>query len=400
MNYAGNASYELKKLSLFHKPKGIEQELEIDLSSAFVTLSMYESIFVGTISGSVAIIDSYNLQDILPLYGNERIELEFNTSGSSNIILYSGIIYKISNKNRISEHTSGYILHFISDVAIKSQRLEVNQAYRDTCSNVTKRIFESFGVDKKLEVESTKGIEHFVFGSLSPLEAISLLAKRSYSVSDNCGYYFYEDIEKYNFVSLEYLYQQEPSAQYHYRTKGVYDDVSQRFVEAFSNIQDITVMEENSYLDRLMEGQHGLSSIRFDLFNKQISKLEYNKERFFDRTKSLGDLAYKKEVETSNDDLTIMSYSNDNQFDQQRNVISRMRRVEIETFRAKVIIMGDSSLRVGNTCLCYIPNWNTSQHNLKSMIGEKFLITEIHHMLTQTTYQQTMMIQKESYDIV
>jgi hypothetical protein len=399
--YTGNGQFTLNRATLLYKDQGDDQK-ELDLSYAFVQIDLFESIFEQTMNGAISILDTYNLPDFLPLYGQEYIELEFHTQGNeANPIVYRGVVYKISEKHRLTEHASGYSIYFISELAITSQKLHVQKSFNETPSAITKKIFDTTlkEEDKLLELEETKSVESYVFGALKPLEVISILSKHSYSKAGDIGYVFFEDNLQYNFKPITKLYQQESVSEYKSRNKGLYDDVDQRAQEAFSNIQDLKLLEENSYLDRLMEGQHGATFHKFDLFTKTMSSFKYDRSKEYDETKSLGQYPFKKDIDVSLENKTSLAYGQNSKLLHSEISKGLNSKIELNMIRAELTIFGDSFLRCGQCVDINLPIWNKDQEETGDRLSGKFLISNIHHQISQQEkYTQTIMIQKEAYE--
>jgi hypothetical protein len=399
--YTANGQYAIVEMTLKYKDQ-TDDEKQIDLVNAFVQVDLYESVFEQAMSGSIAIIDSFNLQDVLPLYGEEKITLVFNTAGNDgNPVEYTGTVYKISEKHRVTEHASGYTIHFISTEAINSEKMVVQRSYEDTQSEIVKKIFNRIKASEKmLEVVDTSVVYTYVFGWFNPLQAISILSKESYSKTNDVGYYFYEDNLQFNYKPLQSLYAQEPVIEYKSRNRGMFDNVDQRAEESANTFQDVKILDENSYLDRIMEGQHGVTSYRFDLFSKSLSKTEYDKAKFYNRAKSLGESPYKKELETSYESKGSIVNTSNSPISLDQKTKQKMQRIEISTMRAEVSVFGDSSIRAGVTCIANLPVWNKDQEQTPQTSSGKYLITYVHHQLLSDKYMQTLMIQKDSYETV
>jgi hypothetical protein len=374
---------------------------EIDLIKGFVEVDLYESIFEHTMSGSISIIDTFNLQDLLPLYGDEQIDLIFATQGNDgNPISYSGLVYKVSEKHRISEHSSGYTIYFMSHPAIQSETSIVQRGYEQTPSTIVRKIFDRINPKEvPLRVVDTTSVDKYSFGVVKPFQAISVLLKHSASTQQEIGYVFYQDNKQFNYVPLERLYKQDPVREYISRNKGIHENIDQRVQQAHSTIQDIRMLDENSYLDRISEGQHGSTALRYDLYSKSMERYEYNKEKNFDPEKSIGTKAFKKPMEVSCDSKIALRYDNKSPValsTMQRNVMSK---VELDTIRVEIVVFGDSTLRAGVCLLANLPIWNKDQRSVTDTLSGKFLISEIHHKLTNDDqYLQTMMLQKNAYE--
>lgn len=402
--YQGNGQYDLKRLSIVHRIEGDKQDQELDLSSAYYSINLFESIFDSTMTGYVTVLDTFNLNDTMPLYGNERFELEFATLGNDkNTLAFSGRIYKISEPHRLSEHATGFTIYFCSEELINSHKQHVQTSFNEEVSSVVEKLYGKIKrkeKPKQLSIVPTKHHDKFVFGTINPFDAINILSTYAESKNSEYGYLFYEDNKQFNFVPLEYLYSQDPVIQYTYRQGGAYEDKKNKLNEAFVGIQDIKFLEDNSYLDRAMDGLHGSTSIRLDLYTKDYETYKYTKEDGFKRTKSLGKIPFKKSQESNEavgDFLTKFKVASDPKVPLESSVKTQYKKAEINETRVEITVFGDSNIRAGQVCFSQLPNWNSNQENNKNMIDGDFLITSINHNLTQIDYTQIMMLQKESY---
>lgn len=399
--YKGNGQYVLGKLSLFTKKGDTEEELEWNILPSFVEASLFESLDDVTMSGYVAVIDTFNMTDILPLYGNERVEVEFHTAGNEQSpITYTGYVYKISQKFRVTEHTMGYAVHFSSEAALLSERSLIQRGFKSTVSDAVRIIYDRYlkgSTRKPLNAQQTRGVQTYTLGAVKPLEGISILSRDGRGTDATSGFIFYENNQEYVFRSLQSLYQQEPIARYRTRLAGQYDDVSQRVQEQFESVQDITYNEENSFLDRIVDGLHGSNHHYFDIVTKEIVNNRYVKNEQFDRNKSLGQNPDKKDL-GAGDDVTFLNYSSDNLMLSMDEVNNMMKKIESETFKAEITVFGDSTLKVGDVLEVYFPRLNENQDSISTVYEGKVLIDSIRHTITATKYIQEIGVRKDSYN--
>lgn len=398
--YAGNGQYVIEYVKLLIKDENTDEMMEWNLLPFMVEVSLFEDI-MNPMSGYIAIMDSFNFNELLPLYGNEIFQISFHTAGNeTNKIEYEGRVYKISEKHRITEHTSGYTIRFFSECSLLSKRSFVNSGYRAEPNKIVESIFSRYLRDrstKPLVTQQTKGIGQYTFGTQDPLEAISVISRRTQGTDNTIAFVFYENNQEFRFESIQTMYQREPVASYSNTQSGVYRDVKKRFEEQFESYQDIEIFEENSLLDRLMDGLHGSNHGFFDLKEKSFTNFTYRKNERFDPQKSLGEIPDKKFIEGGQDTQSIKYYSD---FTQQffTEVDSLMKRKESETFKAKVSVFGDSSLKAGDVIYLVVPNWNTDQENIKTMFQGNVLIGSIRHTLTRDHYTQALGVMKDSYE--
>lgn len=400
-NYTASGQYVLSQLMLFTKRGESEQELAWDLSQSYVECSLFESLNDDCMSGYVVVVDSVNLNDFLPLYGYERIELEFYTAGAEqNRIQYTGYVYKVNERIRLSEHSMTYKINFISEEFLKSERTFVQTGYRDNNDKIAYDIYRRFmrgKQNKPFIADQTVGISDYTFGALEPIECINILTRTAVASSGNVGYLFFENNEAFNFVSIQSLYQQEPVARYMNRLAGVYDDVKERSIEQFESIQGIEYLEENSLLDRLNDGLHGSDHVYFDLVTKQTIQHHYRKSDVYDRTKSLGEIPDKKEIADGHDIINL-GYVADNLAQTPYVVDSKMKLIEAGTFRANIMVFGDSKLKAGDVLEVYLPRLYVDQENKRNVFEGKVLISAIRHTITPDEYIQEIEIIKDAYN--
>lgn len=400
-NYNGNGNYILEYCNLYSKDENTDEELVWDLVPHFVEASLFESITSPTMSGYIAVIDAFNANELLPLYGGERIELSFYTAGNEEKpIEYIGYVFKVSPKHRLTEHSTGYKISFCSEASILSKRTFTHMGMTSTISQMVSDIYSNhlLGRTRKLlETSSTKGVLSYTFGATEPLDAISVLSRRASGTDSTVGYLFYENNQTFKFESIQQMYQRDIVASYTNRQAGVYEETSQRNIEQFESIQGINIDEENSFMDRMMDGIHGSNFGHFNLMTKTFTNFHYRKNDDFDPSKSLGSIPDKKFVDDGNDTQSIAYESSDPLiwFDEARGI---MKLIESETFRAKVSVFGDSNLKSGDLIRLSVPNWNVDQENVKTGFDGSVLISSIRHTITPKTYAQVLGVRKDAYE--
>lgn len=400
-SYQSNGQYVLTKLSVFVKSEVDETETEWNLLPSFIECSLFEALNDQTMSGYVAVLDTVNVFDFLPLYGNERIELEFHTAGAEDYAIeYTGYIYKITDRVRVTDQTMGYIIRFCSEASILSERVYTQKGFEDTADNVVKAIYDEFlsgETKKQLTVQPAQEISTYTLGTLHPLDAIAVVINGVTATDGTTGYIFYENNKEYRLDTLQTLYQQEPKNKYTSAHHGKFDDVKNRVAEVFERVQNIVYMDENSFLDRMQDGVHGSDHVYFDLIRKQAVNHHYNRDDEFDKTKSLGDRPTKKKLDDGTDVLYI-SYVNDTLDTTKDLVISRMTKIESESFKATITVFGDSNLKVGDLLDVYFPRLNNNQEEVATAYEGKVLISAIRHTITKDKYMQEIEVIKDAYN--
>lgn len=396
MKYKGHSSYVLDTLELTSN-KGTT-----DLKNIFMSLNLYESMQDTAMSGSIFLADVNHLQDSLPLYGfNETINIVFWTKGNDqNPIEYTGVIYKVSERIRLNEFTSGYQLYFCSKEQFNSKRKYVKRKFSGVISDAVSSIFNQYmKTEKPLSVTGTKGNFEYTFGNLDPLEAIEMMIPKAVSGASDHSYVFFENNKEFVFKPIQELYKQEPVVKYRPQSSGIVSNTTVMYEEQFETYQDFHLLEENSVLDRIQDGLHGSDNYAFDIFSKKyVDTFKYDKTSWFDTSKSLGRESDKQDIPVEDDYVKLDFFSNKDQLALQKDFIdNRMKTRESDIIKARITVFGDSLLKASDVIYAVIPRWNLDHENLPTTIDGNYLIKKINHRLTQTEYTQVLSIARDSY---
>jgi hypothetical protein len=383
-----------------------EHPIVLDISTSFIDISIYESIFTGVMSGAITIVDTYNLIQRYGFGNGEKISLQWNTVGIENSeIFVQGIVYDINGPNKINEHTAGYTLHFSSVEMINSNRKKLFNGYKNTPSFIVSDIFKKIErgyKTKKLDSIGTKNIEEIVLTGNTPLQAIQLLSKRSVSKSGEFGYIFYEDNEKFNFKPIEYLYKQPSQIEYFYRDSAVFNNVDNAHEESFNVVQDFSLDTSNSFSDSLLDGQYGSQWGTLALEDKTLNIYQYDIKKDYSKSKSLGSSPVMLDRNFNSeflDSLNIMYtlYHQQNESSRHKNKMTLLRANNIVF---NIGVFGNSSLKVGTVCNLNVPSFSTDSLGLRKidLLSGKFLISEIKHIITPKSYNQRIQVIKDAFE--
>lgn len=392
--YRDHGQYDLTTLNLVLDVGGLKRK--IDLSQAFITIDVYESMFDHGMSGSVSVLDSFDLSNNLPLVGGETIEIEFNTSGNSNSIKFEASVYKISESHRISDHSSGFMIHFVSDVVLKSQQTWIQSSFNQPISQIVESLYGLISSKKSLQTVPTYGVEPYVFGYERPLDAILRLSKRACSTVGDSGYVWFESNRSFHFEPLSKFYRQSPVANYTNKPRGVYDDEKNRVAESFLSIQGFKDLSENSIVDRAGEGYHGAVFTRWDTKLKVMEVYEYSRVDNYSKLRSIAPEPNKKQIDDNYDQKQVFSLCNQPPGRLSDLAKNHQQKIEINLNRYELNIFGNSSLAVGDIISVEIPNHSSVEQDT---ISDQ-LITQIHHNISNVSYTQTIMVQSQGYNNV
>lgn len=175
------------------------------------SLSIVEDIFSPFITCEINIVDYGKLASAFPLVGEEYITITFSSSNQSETS-YQFVVYRqsyggIAENNKFQTYT----LFGITAERLVDRGISVSKSFRGSYSQIVSQIFSTHfsNLGKPLYTEPSKGLAKFVSPSVSPLSAIELCRKRSFSTDEPfTPYVFFQNQQSYNFCSLNFLFNQ------------------------------------------------------------------------------------------------------------------------------------------------------------------------------------------------
>lgn len=367
---------------------------ENDIVALVLELTLHQSIDAPVMFGSVVIVDA---QDILANFfvsGNEYLRISIDQSSLNNPIERSFRIYKITERSHSNNSAAKYILHFVSQEAIISSTQLLSKAYKDkSASDVVRDILVNIlGVSKINRVEPTTGLHNYVIASKRPLEALQWLAARSYNANPGYAYHSFESRDGFEFVSLQSLFKQKPLRKLIYDIKNSNDEPnsSSDVGKNRGSIENFKILHDFDVLRSTAEGSYSSRLIDVNILSQQFKTSDYT----LMTSENQGLLLNK--YKTINDDLLLKSppayeklqVSTSTTSDQRANEVDkwlmtgRMHRSLLDSYRIKVSIAGDISLRAGDIMEIDVPKFVAADESkeLDEFRSGKYMIADISHV--------------------
>lgn len=177
-------------------------------------VSIQEDLFSPTCSGTVAIMDSVNLHEDLPIIGEETLTISYRDGKSSEIVTRKFSIFAIVDKIKLTDKSYGYTLVFVSPEFISNINTKISRAFTNmTPSRIVQSIMQNdIKTKKPITVESTAASVSYISPNISPFAISYAMVPRSYSVINPVGssYMFFENMRGFNFLPLETLFNRTP----------------------------------------------------------------------------------------------------------------------------------------------------------------------------------------------
>ena len=280
LQYAGE--YDLQTCEIISSA-GVVAEI----SANIVEINMFESIFSSAITGNILFTDTNNLQDNLPLIGQEYISLKIVTPGlesTDRVIDFTEnvfCLYEVGLRQSTGPAAEIVEGRFCSPELLRNERVRVSKSFEDTTDEIVKEVLQNpklINTKKQIFVEKTSGIRKVVSPNYHPFKFIENLARESMSIHDNSPHFlFYENIDGFHFRTIQSLYSQGVGGEYHVGDVGLRENLANETEQNYKRIINFQPASRNNSLADVKGGMLGSTLIMHDIYNKNYkkSKFEY-----------------------------------------------------------------------------------------------------------------------------
>lgn len=282
LRYAGDVNIE--KVDII-TPKGVYQNVR----NQVIQLRVFEDLFSPFITGSVVLKESFDLQSLLPLIGEEFIELKISTPTLDKPISGLFHIYKMNDKINVGDRAVGYELNFISAEALVDSNKRISKVFSGKISDIV-RTFVVDKIDgleskKKFNVENTRNTIKYVSPYWGPIQNLTFLSDNSISENQSPSFLFYENRDGFNFKSLESLYKTKSFQQFvmdkYSRDSFPQGGNSLNILEDYKRVGEIDFIESYDYMDRLSGGMYTSKLISYDSTKKTYTVKNFDIKKKF-----------------------------------------------------------------------------------------------------------------------
>lgn len=167
----------------------------MDLTKAFVTASVYESIFTPGIIADIEVLDTDDQLGKLKISGDETIDFVFRPPGGQTAT-YRFALHSLDDvkSSTGAMKSKQYTLKCVSEEALHAKTNYVQKSYNTQISDIVNDIVSDYLKSKKtVDAEETKGMQKIVIPSLNPYKAIDMVRRRAVNNQNkSSSYVFFE----------------------------------------------------------------------------------------------------------------------------------------------------------------------------------------------------------------
>lgn len=432
---AGDISIE--KLTIFSA-----NNIVLEVADYLLEFNLFEDMYSPTMSGNMVLSDSRNLIFELPIVGEELLLVKFKTPGMEQTIEKMFRVYSVTDRTVARErNTQIYTMHFASVETFIDVNLPLFVGFEGNIVDVVGDIFENYiAFNRNVDTEGTKAEEivyetplrvitepsnkvKFVSPGWTPLKCINWLASRSIPKSSNaCNFLFWESNKSFYFGSVETIFDETYLNQTYIGTYGM--DISNvrdnnygpNIAKEYFIASEVTQVTNNDALKNYSSGFLANRLISLDVFNKKYALYDY------DHTQSYKDYIHSdpKPVPGFATDANAIRnpaaklmfypihpklYDNfpDNVNEKSPQILGNRlsNLLELTNYKLNISVPGRSDVEVGSMMYFSYPKLGRptdgdQYSNEDPFFSGYYLITAIHHRITQKEHRMVMEIVKDS----
>ena len=416
---------EIKKMTIVS-----HNDFELDIFSAYRSLSIYEDLFSPSITARLTLEDVNGILNFLPVIGQETVNISYVTQGLTEAIELEMIVNKITDlENDVGTQT--YNLELVSVDMITNFEQRISEYFEGSSTEIAEKCFQRLESKKTFEFEPSEDKYDEELGviipNMTPMKAISFLCGKAFHEEyKSSSYMFYETSKKYVMKPMEMLIEEEPKNEFNlgsYKNAGVDGkDIVDANVE---NKKAITYkfLSNFSVLDNITNGVFASKVSTVDMLTRNKTDLEHSMWEDHEEYKYLN---YDKDNKSTSGPIFDVSGKGKQymKVDEDTSVRFIVPEVEIKegrpmynqekifrqrlfytnlmnNIKCEMSIYGDSDLVVGDTVNLTLPLFTRVDmgEEWKDNSG-KYLITGIRHILAGDQYTTDLELVKDSFNDV
>ena len=417
IRFAGDVS--IRKLELISS-----SNTKVDITNQLIGIEMYEDMFSPFITMAVSVRESLDFINALPLRGEEILNVEISTptfADRNKVIKDRFYIYKLSDRQLVTERNSAYTIHAISYEALIDLNMKQSKAYSGNVSEIAALFFktEGFSTTKPVNIEPTKNSTKYISNYWSPVKNLNYLATSALNKGNSPSFLFFENRLGFNFVSLDSLYTQNVYQKF-YKDDYVKDTLNdgravkniEREYQRVLEIKTDVTFDSLKYINR---GAYASRLYSYDFVRKKYFAKDYVAINEFTQSNHLNKNALYTGSKPVSPVNLIMNetrhYAAHTGYPDTSNVSFKQRRNHlinvIRSSTIEITVFGRTDYTVGQKVYLQVPkpasihkdssvDTNNKTGTIDGMYSGNYIVTAINHVINRDKHTCVMELSKES----
>ena len=379
-----------------------DQGGSVDIMHKVKHISIFEDMYSPFMSGYLRVVDAHNLINHFPIVGQETVEIKFKTPGfNKDFTTLSMDLHGIDGRTKSNDFKSEiFDLKLISKGFRQSKTRKISKAMTGRISDMISEIASEYLSGSSTTILKTKGDYKFVIPNWEPLRTIEWLAERSLSDSSphNANYMFFERQDGYFFMPMGEMTKVSPKYAYDIVPTAISPnaETSGNVYKQFYNIQDLKIPKSFDRLEELCDSMYSSNLIVHDIVDKDYTVTANTYIKSFEDSSHCEKFPYLPIENRYSSNPSAISYVSTRHTglhddypegqDSEEWLLKRKSTLKsFDTNKIKMVVAGNSSLKVGDMVRVRIPSSEPVKKNdaewYDKNISGKYLITGVRHQI-------------------
>lgn len=386
-----------------------------DLLGSFTDLRITESVHSAKLYGYIALTESQNWIESIPITGHEVIHIELQTPGLSPIKC-AFVVVSVGMKMQQDKH-SAYSLNLISREAYLTLNKRISKVYHGNASELAAKVFfDNFG-NEMLDIDTSDNVIKFISPYWDPMTVINHIARHALYPNAKIktpNYLFYETTRGHKFKSLSTLYNQPNYTTFvsdkHPGRIVSEDGTSSRDISReYGNALSLTFVEAPCVVRDTLTGVLNTNVVGLDIFRKKINISSYNAATDFNKLSHTDSDPLIPLIAHGTAGLYMVKHTYPNLFDGVDDVSDDIYAKtaanlgQLNEYKINMVVHGRTDLEAGMMVFVIMNKFASidmsdvhSAEAYDKMYTGRYLITRIEHAFSQTKHQSTLELIKDS----
>jgi hypothetical protein len=392
---------------------------EYEIKDLVQGVDIYESLASPYIKCELFIADAANMIEIVPIIGQEKINIIIKDLVVGNTINRNFYVSSIQNYIKGNNQASLYILKLVTEEYMMNSLTLVSQAFTGQINKSIELILNNYLNSKTKVSESTNGDYKLIVPNWNPYKAIDWLVRRA-STASGYPFCFYETFKDgLYFESYETLFNKPVFNKYTHRSNNTAKDDANQEGAMLRTALRYDISEVSNTGKNILRGAFGQSLHIIDHASKSYNLVKYDYQKDFKKKKHLGTQSYMSDKFKVNnksidqyDVLHNIAFKNSLAFDGVlNNYNNTVEFSKLETdpliyqlglVKINMTVKGRTDLTVGKVIEFEVeknrPITNNNPKNSNEYLSGKYVVQNIHHKMEDGKYYIVMDVVKESLD--
>lgn len=419
---------------------------KMSIMPQFIEANIFQSIFEPFIKAEILISDPIGLFVNYPFTGEELITISYHQTGTftaaADVAPHNTLYFIVRGVRNVimgdRARSLMYVLDLISPFYLQNTRKYVSHAYSDKIENAAEQLFleylatdtqAQYNIYKPFVKEESLKVRTLIVPNVRPVQGITWLAKHAVAkdLDNHFLYLFYEDIDQFNFVTLQQKIQEAQNNKTAIQEKRYvyYSDAETNYNSSTDLDADkrlITNIVNNkrfSSIEKIAGGYYQNELFEISLLQKAYNSTPtehigskdkpYTLEKYPLNTQAYIDYVKNEKVNTEysnrirytinnfddfNDDQGLTQPSYRNKFGNTVKYLNALNQIDLT-----ITVPANMDLKPGQVIYCTIPEMHGFSNVLDDIyLSGFFIITEIKQVLLLGNKAATSLrIQKDGY---